>query len=91
MHRKIKNVAKKHQNKQLLLSLKLRKFNKTFFVEFWTPTFRKNFFFTNESHLKMIKKDFYFILKALFALNPKAAGWWGQIALPLRFFEKCMF
>ena len=85
MHRKIKNVSKKHQNKQLILSLKLRKFNNTFFVEFWTPTFRKIFPFTNESHLKMIKKYFYFILKALFALNSKRARWWGQIALPCGF------
>ena len=85
MHRKIKDVSKKHQNKQLILSLKLRKFNNTFFVEFWTPTFRKIFPFTNESHLKLIKKYFYFILKALFALNSNTARWWGQIALPCGF------
>ena len=85
MHKKIKNVSKKHQNKQLILSLKLRKFIKTLFVEFWTPTFRKKNFFTNESHLKMIKKYFYFILKALFALNSKTARWSGQIALPCGF------
>ena len=85
MHRKIKNVSKKHQNKQLILSLKLRTFNKTFFVEFWAPIFRKKNFFSNESHLKMMKKYFYFILKALFALNSKTARWWGQIALPCGF------
>ena len=85
MHRKIKIVSKKHQNKQLILSLKLRTFNKTFFVQFWTPIFRKKNFFTNESHLKMVKKYFYFILKALFALNSKTARWWGQIALPCGF------
>ena len=85
MHRKIKRVSKKYQNNQLVLSLKLRKFNKTFFVQFWTPTFRKKNFFTNESHLKTTKKVFYFILKALFVLNCKTAAWWGQIALPCGF------
>ena len=74
MHRKIKNISKKYQNNQLVLFLKLRKFNKTFFVQFWTPTFRKKNFFTNESHLKTIKKVFYFILKVLFVLNCKTAA-----------------
>ena len=85
MHRKIKNVSKKHQNEQLVLSLKLRKFNKTFFVEFWTPTFRRKNLFSNEIHLKTIKKVFYFILKALFVLNFKTAAWWRQSAFPCGF------